>query len=139
MLHEPGLWPGNHASYYGAFVRDPDGNNIEAVCHAPGSAHPARAPLVRNSRLPGRQSATGCGTGVLGGPVFGYVPVSGSRTGAIASPGYLKVTYARRQVKDAPSTGTGGALPAGDEEAIFKHCDLACQHGGGGERRLARR
>jgi catechol 2,3-dioxygenase-like lactoylglutathione lyase family enzyme len=24
-----------HANYYGAFVRDPDGNNIEAVCHAP--------------------------------------------------------------------------------------------------------
>jgi len=25
-----------HASYYGAFVRDPDGNNVEAVCHQPG-------------------------------------------------------------------------------------------------------
>lgn len=24
-----------HPDYYGAFVRDPDGNNIEAVCHAP--------------------------------------------------------------------------------------------------------
>jgi catechol 2,3-dioxygenase-like lactoylglutathione lyase family enzyme len=24
-----------HASYYGAFVRDPDGNNVEAVCHTP--------------------------------------------------------------------------------------------------------
>ena len=24
-----------HENYYGAFVRDPDGNNIEAVCHAP--------------------------------------------------------------------------------------------------------
>ena len=35
--------------------------------------------------------------------------------------------------------GTGGALPTGDEEAIIKHCDLACQHGGGGERRFARR
>ena len=22
-----------HASYYGAFLRDPDGNRIEAVCH----------------------------------------------------------------------------------------------------------
>ena len=28
-------------------------------------------------------------------------------------------------MKDAPSTGTGGALSAGDEEAIFKHYDLA--------------
>ncbi len=30
----PGL-RGFHASYYAAFVLDPDGNNIEAVCHAP--------------------------------------------------------------------------------------------------------
>jgi catechol 2,3-dioxygenase-like lactoylglutathione lyase family enzyme len=34
-LHEPRLWPEYHASYYGAFVRDPDGNNIEAVCRKP--------------------------------------------------------------------------------------------------------
>tara|TARA_R110002124_G_scaffold63350_42_gene173502 strand:+ start:21094 stop:21477 length:384 start_codon:yes stop_codon:yes gene_type:complete len=33
---KPGLRPHYHASYYGAFVRDLDGNNIEAVCHAPG-------------------------------------------------------------------------------------------------------
>lgn len=31
----PGLRPHYHAAYYGAFVRDPDGNNIEAVCHRP--------------------------------------------------------------------------------------------------------
>ena len=35
VLHQPRLWPEYHASYYGAFVRDPDGNNVEAVCHAP--------------------------------------------------------------------------------------------------------
>ena len=35
VLHEPRLWPEYHAAYYGAFVRDPDGNNVEAVCHAP--------------------------------------------------------------------------------------------------------
>jgi catechol 2,3-dioxygenase-like lactoylglutathione lyase family enzyme len=29
----PGLRPHYHANYYGAFVVDPDGNNIEAVCH----------------------------------------------------------------------------------------------------------
>jgi catechol 2,3-dioxygenase-like lactoylglutathione lyase family enzyme len=34
VLNEPKLWPEYHASYYGAFVRDPDGNNVEAVCHA---------------------------------------------------------------------------------------------------------
>ena len=31
----PGLRPQYHANYYGAFVLDPDGNNIEAVCHKP--------------------------------------------------------------------------------------------------------
>jgi catechol 2,3-dioxygenase-like lactoylglutathione lyase family enzyme len=35
VLHEPKVWPEYHASYYGAFVRDPDGHNVEAVCHAP--------------------------------------------------------------------------------------------------------
>jgi catechol 2,3-dioxygenase-like lactoylglutathione lyase family enzyme len=31
----PGLRPHYHANYYGAFLFDPDGYNIEAVCHAP--------------------------------------------------------------------------------------------------------
>ncbi len=31
----PGLRPHYHPNYYGAFVFDPDGNNIEAVCHTP--------------------------------------------------------------------------------------------------------
>jgi len=31
----PGLRPHYHADYYGAFVLDPDGHNIEAVCHLP--------------------------------------------------------------------------------------------------------
>jgi catechol 2,3-dioxygenase-like lactoylglutathione lyase family enzyme len=35
VLHEPQVWPQYHANYYGAFVRDPDGNNVEAVCHTP--------------------------------------------------------------------------------------------------------
>jgi catechol 2,3-dioxygenase-like lactoylglutathione lyase family enzyme len=35
VLHEPRLWPEYHPDYYGAFVRDPDGNNVEAVCHTP--------------------------------------------------------------------------------------------------------
>ena len=29
----PGLRPHYHESYYGAFITDPDGHNIEAVCH----------------------------------------------------------------------------------------------------------
>ncbi|HXN87431.1 MAG TPA: VOC family protein [Candidatus Binataceae bacterium] len=31
----PGLRPQYHPNYYGAFVIDRDGNNIEAVCHQP--------------------------------------------------------------------------------------------------------
>ncbi|MGO9357310.1 MAG: VOC family protein [Xanthobacteraceae bacterium] len=34
----PGLRPHYHADYYGAFVFDPDGHNVEAVCHAPEPA-----------------------------------------------------------------------------------------------------
>jgi catechol 2,3-dioxygenase-like lactoylglutathione lyase family enzyme len=32
----PGLRAHYHPNYFGAFIRDPDGYNIEAVCHAPG-------------------------------------------------------------------------------------------------------
>jgi catechol 2,3-dioxygenase-like lactoylglutathione lyase family enzyme len=31
----PGIRHDYHPNYYGAFVLDPDGNNIEAVCHGP--------------------------------------------------------------------------------------------------------
>ena len=31
----PGLRPHYHENYYGAFVLDPDGHNVEAVCHTP--------------------------------------------------------------------------------------------------------
>jgi catechol 2,3-dioxygenase-like lactoylglutathione lyase family enzyme len=34
-LHDPRVFPEYHAHYYGAFVRDPDGNNVEAVSHLP--------------------------------------------------------------------------------------------------------
>ena len=32
----PGIRAHYHPNYYGAFVLDPDGHNIEAVCHKPG-------------------------------------------------------------------------------------------------------
>ncbi|TPG31546.1 hypothetical protein EAH80_24015 [Mycobacterium hodleri] len=32
-LHAPRIWPEYHPGYFGAFVRDPDGNNVEAVFH----------------------------------------------------------------------------------------------------------
>lgn len=33
----PGLRPQYHAHYYAAFVIDPDGHNVEMVCHEPGA------------------------------------------------------------------------------------------------------
>ncbi|MDL5154956.1 VOC family protein [Actinomycetospora termitidis] len=33
VLREPGVCPEYHPDYYGAFVRDPEGVNLEAVCH----------------------------------------------------------------------------------------------------------
>ncbi|MGI8664619.1 MAG: VOC family protein [Jatrophihabitans sp.] len=35
ILHEPRVFPEYHPDYYGVFVRDLDGNNVEAVCHRP--------------------------------------------------------------------------------------------------------
>jgi catechol 2,3-dioxygenase-like lactoylglutathione lyase family enzyme len=35
VLHAPRVFPKYHDHYYGTFVRDPDGHNIEAVCHQP--------------------------------------------------------------------------------------------------------
>jgi PRC-barrel domain len=58
---------------------------------------------------------------------------------AVVGPGYLRVGYGKKQVKDAPSIGVDGELPAGDEEEIFQHYGLPYQAGAGGERRLARR
>src|ERR1700735_4879258 len=58
---------------------------------------------------------------------------------AAVGPGYLQVSYDKKQVKDAPSIGTDGELPAGDEEAIFKHYGLTYEPGVGGERRLGAR
>jgi hypothetical protein len=64
-----------------------------------------------------------------------FVPLDRATVG----PGYLKVGSDKKQVKDAPSIDTDGELPADDEEAVFKHYDLAYQPGAGGERLLARR
>jgi catechol 2,3-dioxygenase-like lactoylglutathione lyase family enzyme len=35
ILYEPRVWPEYHPDYFAVFVRDPDGNNIEAVSHRP--------------------------------------------------------------------------------------------------------
>jgi hypothetical protein len=64
-----------------------------------------------------------------------FVPLDEATVG----PDYVKVRYDRKKVKDAPSIGTDGELPAGDEEAVFRYYGLAYQQGTAGERRLARR
>jgi catechol 2,3-dioxygenase-like lactoylglutathione lyase family enzyme len=33
VLHAPRVWPEYHPGYYAVFLRDPDGNNVEAVHH----------------------------------------------------------------------------------------------------------
>ncbi len=40
ILHEPREWPEYHPGYYGVFLRDPDGNNVEAVHHGQPRAAP---------------------------------------------------------------------------------------------------
>jgi catechol 2,3-dioxygenase-like lactoylglutathione lyase family enzyme len=35
IIHEPQLFSQYHETYFAAFVRDPDGHSIEAVCHQP--------------------------------------------------------------------------------------------------------
>jgi hypothetical protein len=103
-------------------VVDADGHKIGEL--GPSTLTPA--PTCRRSA----RSGSGCrpGTGSCSCP----------STGRRWVPGYLKVSYDKKQVKDAPSIGTDGELPAGDEEAIFKHYGLIYEPGGG-ERRLARR
>jgi hypothetical protein len=64
-----------------------------------------------------------------------FVPLDHATVG----PGYLKVAYGKKLVKDAPSIDTDGELPSAEEEAVFQHYGLAYQPGANGERQLARR
>jgi hypothetical protein len=114
---------GDIREWRGHDVVDDDGHKIgtlEAVYVDTGSDQPAFATVTVG--LPTRHRLV-------------FVPLAGATVG----PGYLKVTYSKHLVKDAPSITMDGELPAGDEEAIFKHYDLSYRTGGGGERRLARR
>ncbi|MEV6122964.1 PRC-barrel domain-containing protein [Streptomyces sp. NPDC052077] len=64
-----------------------------------------------------------------------FVPVEKATVG----PGYVKVTYDRGLVKDAPGIDPDGELLAEAENDVFAHYDLPYQQGSRGERRLARR
>jgi PRC-barrel domain len=114
---------GDIREWRGHDVVDDEGHKIgtlESVYVDTGSDQPAFATVMVG--LPTRHKLV-------------FVPLAGATVG----PGYLKVTYPKHKVKDAPSIGTDGVLPAGDEEAVFTHYDLKYEPGGGGERRLARR
>jgi hypothetical protein len=89
------------------------------------------APLL--PRFLVQDNPIGCLSGNFGAPQF--VPLGDATVG----PGYLKVAYDKKQVKEAPSIGTDGELLAEDEKAVFAHYELAYRTGEGGERRLARR
>jgi hypothetical protein len=64
-----------------------------------------------------------------------FVPLEGASVG----PGYLRVAHSKDEVRNAPSIGVDGELPAGDEAAVFEHYQLNYAQGTAGERRLARR
>jgi catechol 2,3-dioxygenase-like lactoylglutathione lyase family enzyme len=48
----PGLRADYHPHYYGAFVRDPEGNNVEVVCHLDPSAKPAPVKTAARKSTP---------------------------------------------------------------------------------------
>ena len=73
--------------------------------------------------------------GMVGRHRLVFVPLDRATVG----PGYLKVAFTKKQVKDAPSIETDGELAAADEAAVFQHYGLTYQPGAGGERRLGRR
>ncbi|QPP05512.1 PRC-barrel domain containing protein [Streptomyces bathyalis] len=64
-----------------------------------------------------------------------FVPL----TGATVGPEYVRVAYAKNEVRAAPWIETDGELPAADEAMVFEHYKLDYETGAGGERRLARR
>jgi catechol 2,3-dioxygenase-like lactoylglutathione lyase family enzyme len=54
----PGLRADYHPHYYAAFVTDPEGNNVEVVCHEPPGAAPAKkAAQKKVARKPARKPA----------------------------------------------------------------------------------
>ncbi len=62
----PGPRPLYHPDYYGAFVLDPDGHNLEAVCHEPVALEPGRRKPSRpkpGRPKPGRRAPRGGGKG----------------------------------------------------------------------------
>jgi hypothetical protein len=113
----------NIRDWRGHNVIDPDGDKIgelEAVYVDTGTDEPSFA-TVR--------------TGLLGHQRLLFVPLTGSTVG----PGWLKVAYSKKTVRDAPSIDVDGELEATAEPQVFEHYGLAYERGAGGERKLGRR
>lgn len=104
-------------------IVDPDGSKIgrlEAVYVDTGTDMPAFA-SVKTGRARRRRLT--------------FVPLNG----ATVAPSYLRVTYPKKRVKNAPEIDTDGELAASEEPGLFEYYGLAYQPGASGERRLARR
>ncbi|MEU8353588.1 PRC-barrel domain-containing protein [Streptomyces sp. NPDC048845] len=114
---------GNIREWRGHDVVDGDGSKIgelEAVYVDTATDQPAFATVVVG--LPTRRR-------------LAFVPLAGATVG----PDYVRVTVSKKQVKDAPSIGMEGELPAADEGAVFAHYGFEHRADTGGGRRLARR
>ena len=99
---------GDIREWRGHDVVDSDGHKIgtlESVYVDTGSDQPAFATVTVG--LPTRHRLV-------------FVPLAGATVG----PGYLKVTYAKQPGERRAVNERGQLLPAGDEEAIFKHYGL---------------
>ena len=104
-------------------VVDPDGDRIgslEAVYVDTATDQPAFASVK---------------IGMIGRHRLTFVPLAGATVG----PRYLRVTSAKKLVRDAPAIDTDGELLAEIEPELFEHYGLAYQPGASGERKLARR
>lgn len=53
----PGIRKDYHEHYYAAFVHDPDGHNIEVVCHRPPAPAKRARPARKAARKPARKAA----------------------------------------------------------------------------------
>jgi hypothetical protein len=113
----------NIRDWRGLAVVDPEGHKIgelEAVYYDTASDEPAFASVQ---------------VGMVGRHRLTFVPLDE----ALVAPEHVKVAYAKKLVKDAPSIPTDGELPASEEAGLFAHYGKEYQPGATGERRLARR
>lgn len=113
----------NPRDWIGLPVVDPDNSkvgNMESIYFDTATEAPAFAAVH---------------VGILGGQKLVFVPL----VGAVVSPKYLKVTFQKRLIKDAPSIATDGELEAAQEPGLYSHYELPYVTGSNGERRLGRR